>query len=232
MKRIGILGGVGPEATVELYREIIKATPASRDQEHIPCIIMINPQVPDRTEAILGRGPSPVPELTKTARELEAAGAAFIAVPCNTAHYYLPEMRDSVKIPILDMIEITLTHIKRQFPAGTKIGLLATTGTVKSGIYHKRFEPAGFPLITPGPESQESLVMEAIYAADGIKAGGYDRPRELLEKAAGEVSQAGAEAIILGCTELPIVTKETVAGLPTINPLALLAAKAVKKAKM
>ena len=83
MKRIGILGGVGPEATIELYREIIRATPASSDQDHLPCIIIINPQVPDRTEAILRKGPSPVPELVKTSVDLDRAGADFIVMPCT-----------------------------------------------------------------------------------------------------------------------------------------------------
>ncbi|MFC2075868.1 aspartate/glutamate racemase family protein [candidate division KSB1 bacterium] len=230
MKRIGILGGVGPEATLELYREILRATPASSDQDHLPCIIIINPQVPDRTEAILGKGPSPVPELTKTSVELERAGADFIVMPCNTAHFCLPEMRAAVGIPVLDMIGLTLEQTKTSFPDGSKIGLLATTGTIESGIYHKLFEPAGYELVTPSRESQEAKVMAAIYGEDGIKAGGYKRPRELLEIAAGELNVAGARAVILGCTEIPIVIKEIAAGIPTINPLALLAREAVRKA--
>ncbi|GAH53208.1 unnamed protein product, partial [marine sediment metagenome] len=106
-KIIGILGGMGPEATVDLFHKIIKFTPAKKDQDHFRIIIDNNPKIPDRTAAILGKGEDPLPALQETARNLEKAGVDFIIIPCNTAHYFLPQIQKSVNIPVLNMIEET-----------------------------------------------------------------------------------------------------------------------------
>jgi len=134
-KIIGILGGMGPQATVDLYNEIIRQTPIKEEQDHLPIIIFSNPKVPDRTKALIAGGEDPLPHLIYSARVLEKAGADFIIIPCNTAHHYLPQMQKAVSIPILNMIAETADFIKQRYPQKKRVGLLATTGTIKVGIY-------------------------------------------------------------------------------------------------
>ena len=199
MKTIGIMGGMGPMATVDLMKKIILATPASKDQDHIPMLVDNNSQVPDRTKAIMGQGASPVPEMVKSAKRLMMAGADFIIIACNTAHYFLPEILPQINIPVLSIIDVTANSAMAQ---GFKsVGLLATSGTVSTGLYQKKLEMAGITCITPAPEKQH-LIDDMIY--QGVKANNeaYDTSaaKALLE----EMQSAGAEAFILGCTEVPV----------------------------
>ena len=132
-KVIGVLGGMGPEATLSLYEEIIRATPASKDQEHIRVIIDSNPKVPDRTAAIIGNGESPVPEMVKSGKALERAGADFIIIPCISAHFFLEELREKLNLPIISAFEATADQIVGEHPEIKTVGLLATTGTIQAG---------------------------------------------------------------------------------------------------
>jgi len=225
LKVIGILGGLGPEATAELFIRIIKATPAKRDQDHIPIIIFNNPKIPDRTAAILYGGESPLIELIKTAQRLERAGADFIIMPCNTAHYYYDELKSSVKIPFLNMIELTAEYVAKVYPNVKFVGLLATTGTVKTGLYQKFFEKYGFKIIVPSDEDQR-IVMSGIY--DGVKAGNLDLGRKLLLDIANKLIDKGSELMILGCTEVSVVIKSGDLRVPVVDPLQILAEEAVK----
>lgn len=227
LKVIGILGGLGPEATAELFIRIIKATPAKKDQDHIPIIIFNNPKIPDRTAAILYGGESPLIELIKTAQKLEKAGADFIVMPCNTAHYYYDELKSSVKIPFLNMIELTAEYVAKVYPNIKFVGLLATTGTVKTGLYQKFFEKYGFKIIVPNDEDQ-SIVMNGIY--DGVKAGNLDLGRKLLLDVANKLIDKGAELMILGCTEISVVIKNGDLRVPVVDPLKILAEEAIKLA--
>jgi len=225
LKIIGILGGLGPEATAELFLRIIRATPAKRDQDHLPIIIFNNPQIPDRTAAILYGGESPLIELIKTAQRLERAGADFIIMPCNTAHYYYDELKSSVKIPFLNMIELTVKRVLNVYPNVKFVGLMATTGTVKTGLYQKYFENYGVKVIVPSDEDQH-IVMSGIY--DGVKAGDLNLGRRLLLDVANKLIANGAELIILGCTEISIVIKNGDLKVPIVDPLQVLAEEAVK----
>jgi aspartate racemase len=227
LKIIGILGGLGPEATAELFLRIIKATPAKRDQDHIPIIIFNNPKVPDRTTAILYGGENPLPELIKTARLLERAGADFIIMPCNTAHYYYEELKSSVKIPFFNMIELAAEYVLKVYPKVRLVGLLATTGTVKTGLYQKAFGRYGVEVLVPGDDDQK-LVMSGIY--DGVKAGNLDLGRRLLMDVANKLISRGAELIILGCTEVSVVIRSGDLKVPIVDPLQVLAEEAVKYA--
>ncbi|MCR6669392.1 MAG: amino acid racemase [archaeon YNP-WB-040] len=227
MKIIGILGGLGPEATAELFLRIIKATPAKRDQDHIPIIIFNNPKVPDRTAAILYGGENPLPELIKTARLLERAGADFIIMPCNTAHYYYEELKSSVKIPFFNMIELAAEYVSKVYPKVRLVGLLATTGTVKTGLYQKAFGRYGVGVLVPGDDDQK-LVMGGIY--DGVKAGNLELGRRLLMDVANKLISRGAELIILGCTEVSVVIRSGDLKVPIVDPLQVLAEEAVKYA--
>jgi len=139
-KIIGILGGMGPEATIDLFYKIIKFTPAEKDQEHLRIIIDNNPKIPDRTNAILGTGKDPLPELITTAKNLEKAGADFIIMPCNTAHYFISKIQKNISIPILNMIQETANDVKRVFPDFKKVCLFASKGTYKTKLYNTFFD--------------------------------------------------------------------------------------------
>jgi aspartate racemase len=228
-KIIGILGGMGPQATIDLYQAIIDKTPATCDQEHIPTIIFSYPQVPDRTEAITADGENPVPYLIKGAKLLEQAGADFILIPCNTAYHFLREVEKEVAIPIVNMITETRDYILREKPAIKRIGLLATSGTIKARVYHRVFEERGISLITPDERSQEKLVMRAIYQY--IKKSGDLAPaKKLLIKAGNELISAGCESIIMGCTEVPLALHPADIPVLLVDPKKVIAELAVKMA--
>ncbi|MEM3824493.1 MAG: amino acid racemase [Candidatus Bathyarchaeia archaeon] len=221
---IGILGGMGPEATAELFYRIIKETPAKKDQEHVRIIVDNNPKIPDRTAAILGEGESPLPEMVRTAENLEKAGADFIVMPCVTAHYYYNKLQKSVRIPVLNMVELTAKTIAENFSEVKKVGFLGTTGTVKSGIFDKALGKFGVKVIYPLAKSQK-MVMEAIYGC--IKAGKIFEGRKIVIEEANRLIGAGADAVICGCTEISLVLKNGDVGKPVIDPLQILARNAV-----
>lgn len=228
-KVVGILGGMGPEATAELFLRVIKATPVKSEREHLRIIIDSNPGIPDRTLAILKGGESPLEELVKTALNLEKAGAEIIAIPCNTVHYYLDDLRKSVHVPVIDMIMETVDYISRQYPEIERLGLLATVGTIKTQLYQRRLRPR--EVILPDGKSQEEL-MGIIYGNMGIKLGFTHEP---VQQSAVRIAQSlvaqGAEAIIAGCTELPLVLSQQNISVPLIDPLQILAMAIVREAK-
>ena len=230
MKTIGILGGLGPEATQLLFQKIIQLTPAQCDQNHIPIIIFNNPKIPDRTKAILYNGTNPLPSLTYTAQTLEKSGADFIIIPCNTAHYFVDGLQKEISVPIVNMIRETVNSVKKKFPNTTKIGLLATSGTVATEIYHKEFAKEGIEIICPDKEIQEKVVMESIYGLEGIKAGFHEEPKRRLENVADGLIREGAELVVAGCTEISIVLKNENVPFTVIDPLTTLAEKAVEYA--
>jgi aspartate racemase len=225
VKRIlGIVGGMGPEATVDFYREVIRLTPASRDQEHIPVLIYSNPQVPERTRAILEGGESPLPLMIETARLLERSGAGLLAMPCNTAHYYFEPLQASVNIPILNMIELAVQAFLQKIPGGKKVGLLATSGTVQSGIYQETFRRHGVEALAADPAGQ-SAIMSGI---GQIKAGTHnDDTARMFEAIAARLVRAGAQAVVLGCTEIPLAFNEGRVDYVTLNATRVLAQAAV-----
>jgi aspartate racemase len=228
---IGIIGGMGPAATVDLYQKIIACTPAKRDQEHIRVIIDSHPQIPDRTAALNSNGTDPVPYMLDSALKLEQAGVDFIIIPCNTAHAFVPRFADKIKVPILSMIAICANYIKQNYPDIRKAGLLATSGTISCGIYSKEFEKHGITVITPDEKPQEEQVMEAIYGHNGIKYGNTKgKPHKLLLKAAQTLKKQGAQAILMACTEIPLALHPDDLDIPIFDPTELLARAAVQKA--
>jgi aspartate racemase len=221
---VGIIGGMGPEATADLYQEIIRATQARTDQEHIPVLIYSNPKIPDRTRAILEGGESPVPALLHSARVLESAGAGILAMPCNSAHYFLPRIQKETRIPWLDMILETYRHLSCSHPRIRTVGLLAASGTVKSGIYRSLFHAYGVETVVPDETCQERVhasIME-------VKAGRQDEnTRRTFQSIGAGLVRAGAEAVILGCTEIPLAFDPSAVDYPTVNPTHVLAQAAV-----
>lgn len=194
---IGILGGMGPAATVEFFRRLVAATRADSDQEHLRIIIDNDPNVPSRTDAILRGGPSPEPALAAMAKGLEASGADLLAMPCNTAHHYFDAIQRAVEIPVLDMIAETASEVSVQ-----SVGLLATTATVHLRLFERRLASRGVELAVPGDDDQK-LVMRAI---EQIKAGiSVEAVGAGLVPVVEALGRAGAKAVIAGCTEISLV---------------------------
>jgi aspartate racemase len=198
LKKLGVIGGMGPLATAHFFRRIVECTEAAADQEHLDIIIFNHARIPDRTEAILSKKHEPYLSLiTKDAKELEKLGVENIAIPCNTSHFFYKEIQESVAIPVINMIRESLAYAA-QVRKAKRVGLLATDGTVQSGIYHRPAEELGLSVVTPTPETQKK-VMRIIY--DYVKGGKPGGREELLE-VISELKREGAEVVILGCTEL------------------------------
>jgi aspartate racemase len=226
-KIIGILGGMGPEATADLYLRIIKATPAKRDQDHPRVIIYSNSKVPDRTAAIVGTGSSPLPELIRAGKRLEEAGADFIIIPCNTAHYFLEPLQNELRVPIINMIKLSAERARSLYPKIKRAGLLASDGTVKSGLYTEAYKEGGVEMLQLTPDRQAD-VMKAIYQC--IKAGNLIDGGFLLRSVSNDLIKVGAEMIICGCTEVSLVLKDGDLPVPVLDPLQILAEAAVSEA--
>jgi len=227
-KVIGILGGMGPEATADFFAKVVASSPAKCDQDHLRIIIDNNPKIPDRTQAILNANESPLPTLVKTAKNLEKAGVDFIVIPCNTAHYFYEDLIREISIPILHMIREVVNAVKASLPKCKRVGLLATTGTTTSNLYQKDFQKEGIEVITPDAQSQAE-VMDAILR---IKAGqAKNRARKQLIKAGNLLIERKAEALILGCTDIPVVIKTTDFAVPVFDSNIVLAEATVKFAR-
>lgn len=221
-KIVGVIGGMGPLATVDLYRKIVEHTLADCDQAHVRTIIDSNTNIPDRTAALLSGGESPVRELQSSARLLEQAGAQVLVMPCHTAHCFYDEVQAAVHVPVLNMIELTVQELKRRGVA--RAGLLATDGAVQSGIYQRHFEDSGIELLLPDPDGQAAL-MDMIYS--GVKAGRSDYDTQAVRTALDSLIDAGAQTLILGCTELPPAFEMYGLDYPNLDPTLTLALAAI-----
>ena len=222
---IGILGGMGPLATVDLFEKIVSHTDAKTDQEHPRVVIDSNTDIADRTEALLRGAPDPTPELVTSAQRLASIGADFLVMPCNTAHGFYDAVAAAVDVPVLHMIELTRDALKSR--GVTAAGLLATDGTVETGIYQKCFDGSGVALLTPPPVDQ-AAVMELVY--HGVKAGDLDRGATAFFRCCERLLARGAKTLILGCTELPPVFARHRPGYPVTDPTLELALAAVRRA--
>lgn len=224
-KAIGVMGGMGPYATLAFFKSILDNTPAQKDWDHARVIIDNNPQIPSRTRAFLFGEEDPVPQMIASANSLKAAGADFVLMPCNSAHYFLPRIREQTNIPFVDMIglvsEVVLSMGVRQ------VGLLAGEVTVKGGLYEQRLEKHGVHVLQVSDDEQ-AVVRSVIEDAkkNAITNGTRSKLRELI----GRLAERGAKAVILGCTELPIVLQGEDAGCVLIDSMDVLAKEAVRLA--
>lgn len=222
-KTIGIIGGMGPMATASLFKRIIGITQADSDQEHIHIIIDNNTEIPDRSSYILHRGADPLEKLLESAKLLEASGADFLIMPCNTAHYFYSNIQREINIPLVNMIRETALHIEGYFPGTAKVGLLATEGTCASGIFDSEFKSLGMEIVRPSREAQRHVSALICSVKKGDNA---SEPPEGYLAAIRELRQE-AGVVILGCTELPIAHEAF--GIPGIfiDTLDVLAQSAV-----
>ncbi len=222
-KVAGVLGGMGPEATVDFFKGVIYKTDAGCDQDHIPLLIFNNPKIPDRTEAVkTGNTDRIISYLRESAVVLEKGGADFIVIPCNTAHTFIKEIRDAVDINVFSMIDETVSFALEKYPGIDEICLMGTSGTMQSRLYQDAFENKSIKCYLPNDEVQEKFVMGGIYA---IKAGkDLSFAENLLLKALEHLSKTGCSKVVLGCTEIPIVLKRPrINNFDIINPTSILA---------
>lgn len=213
-KIVGVLGGMGPAATLDFYARIIAATKAGRDQDHIRLIIDSNPQVPDRNAAVAGSGPSPAPALIAMAKGLRAAGADFLVMPCNAAHAFVDEIKRAIDLPLLSIIEATAADLQRKHPHARRAGILASTGCLDANLYQTALRTIGVEAIVPQAETRAQFMS----ALARIKTGdtGATAKREMQAVAAALIER-GAEALIAGCTEVPIVLAQDDVTVPLLN---------------
>lgn len=225
-KIIGIIGGMGSLATVDLFQRIVLNTDAKSDQEHIHILIDNNTSIPDRTAYILKGQENPLEKLLASATMLERMGADFLIMPCNTAHYFCDEIRGKISIPFISMIEETAKYIEKNHPQEQNIGLLGTEGTLNSNIYDLCFDHLGLKIVKPGAKNQQ-LVTHIIY---GVKKGKIGISTDGIDKAAEELRIDGAKIFILGCTELSVVNDLYKLGEEFIDPVTILAKRSIELA--
>ncbi|WP_051072049.1 aspartate/glutamate racemase family protein [Amycolatopsis decaplanina] len=214
---VGVLGGMGPAATADFYTRLVRETPATTDQDHLRVLLWCDPTVPDRSRALLEGGTDPTPWLLRGARVLAAAGSDVIAVPCNTAHAFLPAVAEEAGVPLVHMTERTGRYLARHHPSVRRVGLLATTGTLRTKLYDGWLTDAGISVLEPDPVSQADEVMAAIRS---IKAG--ETSSQLLRTAARRLVGRGAQAVIAGCSEVPLGLDSRDLLVPLIDPVQVL----------
>ncbi|MBN2176070.1 MAG: aspartate/glutamate racemase family protein [Demequinaceae bacterium] len=221
---IGVIGGLGPAATAEFLYRVIRWTEAKSDQEHADLVVLQHSSIPDRTRHILDPSlPDPGPVLAADAARLEAMGVSAIVVPCNTARVFIDEIEGAVGIPVVDIVRAAVDDVVTMFPEAGKVGVLATTGTVRSETYRRALEEAGREAVVPSDGQQEGI-MELIYGQ--VKAN-LPADRGLLDGAIEDVASRGAEAFILGCTELSVAAGAWDMGPKVVDALDSLARRTV-----
>lgn len=221
-KILGVIGGLGPIATAHFMELVINMTDVDRDQEHLPMIVYNMPFIPDRTAYILDNTKeNPLPKMLEIGRTLQEQGATCIAVPCVTAHYFMDSLEDGIRTPLINGVRETVAHLKEN--GITKVGIMATDGTIRSGIFRKELENQGLVAIAPSTDAQKD-VMHLIF--NNVKAG---KPAEMdrFLSAAEDLRKQGAEAIILGCTELSLIKRDHKIGLGFIDAMEVLARQSV-----
>lgn len=226
-KVIGVLGGMGPWATLDFFEKILRLTPAQVDQDHFRLIIDNNPKIPDRSPAILGGGEDPTPALVATAKNLQQAGADFLVIPCNTAHFFYERIVAALSIPVLHIMHEVAAAAREAVPDVRALGVLATEATMASGLYHRACGQQGIEVVGPDPAGQR-IVNRAIY---GVKAGQVSpEVTQSLVRVADHLLAQGAQAVVLGCTELPYVLKPDNLSVPLLDSNLVLARAAVRLA--
>jgi aspartate racemase len=214
-KTVGVIGGMGPAATVDFMRRIVEATPAAHDQGHVHVIVDSDPSVPDRTAATVAGGPDPSPWLAAMARRLEIAGAEILVMPCNSAHNFAGAITAAVGVPLVDWPGVVAEHLVDE---GVRaVGVLGTDGTLAGGVFRGALAARGCAGVEPSPEAQRGV--SSVIAA--VKAGAWDRADalHLLRRAAEDLAEHGAEALVLACTELSVLAAERSLDAPAAMPV-------------
>jgi aspartate racemase len=223
-KVVGILGGMGPQATLDLMAKVMSATPTQSEKEHLRLLVDCNPKVPDRMTAISAGGQDPTPVLVEMALGLVRQGADLLAIACNTAHHFHAAIQAAVPVPLLNMIALTAHRVAELNPPVHTVGLLATPGTIQLQLYHRHFEDRGITVITPNELEMRSFMS----IVSGVKLGSGDPgARTGMAVLAQSLLDRGAEVVIAGCTEVPLVLSAG-PGMPVVDPTQVLAESIVQ----
>lgn len=214
LRRLGLLGGMGPSATLDVLQKLIAETDASSDQEHVPVVVWSVPQIPDRSSSLASRGPSPAPRLAASAHALRAAGADFIGIACNTAHHWHEVVRSASRLPVLHIADVVIEALARSGVRRGRVVVLGTDGTLASGFYQRRLQAAGFSPVLPDPSVQSAGVMRAIALA---KAARWSEAASAASIAADHVTSRSPDAVLLACTELPLVLPSAGMTVPVVD---------------
>lgn len=197
---LGVLGGMGPMAGATFASRVVALTPAARDQDHVPLILCNDPRVPDRSAARLGQGEDPLPAMVRGLRLLERAGATLVAIPCNTAHLWYDQLAAATKLPVLHIVESVSAELERLGAAGCRVGLMGTAATLQLDLYGEALRRQGFQVLPTEPE-EVRLCAEAIEA---VKSNECDQGFAPAASCIARLVARGAQAVVLGCTELPL----------------------------
>ena len=223
-KIIGVIGGMGPLATMDFVEKLIMMTDAGCDADHLHVIIDSNTEIPDRVKAILADGEDPLPQMITSAKRLVQAGAQLLVMPCNTAHYYYEAIKAQVDVPFISMPRETVKDMASR--GIRRAALLATSATIEAGVYTPLFEEAGIELMTLPPSGQAEL-MRHIF--EGVKRGINDMDGAVLASELERMRASGAETFVLACTEVPIVFKNCGFTYPSTDATLILARRAVEE---
>ncbi|MHA7967653.1 cysteate racemase [Paenibacillus sp. CAU 1782] len=222
---LGVIGGMGPKATAVFFDMMLENTVADRDQDHVDMVILNHASLPDRTTVILeGREEQFLEAVSKDFKLLERAGVSHIAIPCNTSHYFYRQMQEMTTIPIINMVEETVKLVYERYGEGSKVGILATNGTIKSGIYKQVCNQYGLQLHVPD-ERQQAQAMKIIYT--NVKSNMDFSPEELEELIQELIGNEGCCCVILACTELSCITLGSVASEVSVDAMQVLVEKAI-----
>ena len=219
MKKLGILGGMGPAASAEFVNRLIAQTSASCDQEHIPFVLWSDPRVPDRSTSLRNRDDLPLSWLLDGIRGLKSAGCNCIVIPCNTAHFWFDEMKKhaSWNSKIIHIVDSVVDALQDVNVTNSTIGIIGTQATIELGLYQYKLNKLGWNCITPTKEEMDTLVQPAINL---IKANNNEAAQPLIMTVVNRLIDSGAKAVVLGCTELPLAVKQTEEkGIPLINSI-------------
>ena len=198
---IGVLGGMGPLATVDFFNKVLAATPAQGDADHVPLLIQSDPRIPPRPPAILSGGRSPLPELLAGRDRLIAAGATALAMPCNTAHFWYADLVKGCSVPFISIVDASINELHKLADAGASIGLIATGATLQAKIFDTPLQSAGYLPLLPDAAMMQAVVLPGI---ELVKAGQAQQGGQLIEQAVQALLSQGAKAVILACTETPL----------------------------
>lgn len=224
---VGILGGMGPAATVDFYNRLVRATPAARDQDHLRVVIWADPTVPSRQEALFTGGADPTSWLEEGVQHLMRCGAEILVVPCNTVHAYMPSVVEGKAVEFISIIDAAVDAVSK-LGSTNRVGILATNGALASGVYQSALRDAGKEAILPSASSQQTLM----HAIDAVKAGeaGFEEIQQVVSLLT-EFQSSGVSTVIVGCTEISILVADLDVAVTVVDASEVLALKAIERAR-
>ena len=227
LNRVGVLGGMGPQATILLQQRLLTSIIADDDASHVPLLIDMNSQIPSRLDWILKRqGSDPGPVLAEMARRLESAGACALAMPCNTAHYYAPQIKAAVDIPFLNMIDLAGMAILQSAGKAARVGILASPATQGIKLFKRAFARHGLQVVYPSQTESMMLAIRSIKSQ-----GATTQDHEVLQAAGQDCQQQGADCLLVGCSEFSLIADAVSGSVPVIDSLDVLVAEIIAFAK-